>query len=50
MGRKTAARQGLLPGALDVLVLETLSIGVMHALGHGVFELNAYTQPTVTSF
>jgi hypothetical protein len=36
MGRKTAARQELLPGTLDMLVLKTL-----HALGHGVFELNA---------
>ena len=33
MGKKTTARQELLPGTLDMLVLKTLSIGVMHGYG-----------------
>jgi PadR family transcriptional regulator PadR len=33
MGQKTAARQELLPGTLDMLILRTLSIGVMHGYG-----------------
>ncbi len=33
MGKKSAARQELLPGTLDMLVLKTLSIGVMHGYG-----------------
>src|SRR5690242_11339809 len=32
MGKKTA-RQELLPGTLDMLILKTLSIGVMHGYG-----------------
>ena len=35
MGRKTE-RQELLPGTLDMLILKTLSIGVMH--GYGVAQ------------
>ena len=33
MGKKTAARQDLLPGTLDMLILKSLSIGVMHGYG-----------------
>ena len=33
MGRKTPARQELLPGTLDMLILKSLSIGVMHGYG-----------------
>ena len=33
MGKKAAGRQELLPGTLDMLVLKTLSIGVMHGYG-----------------
>jgi PadR family transcriptional regulator PadR len=33
MGKKTSGRQDLLPGTLDMLVLKTLSIGVMHGYG-----------------
>jgi len=33
MGKKTQARQELLPGTLDMLILKTLSIGVMHGYG-----------------
>lgn len=33
MGRKAATRQELLPGTLDMLILKTLSIGVMHGYG-----------------
>jgi PadR family transcriptional regulator PadR len=33
MGKKTAARQELLPGTLDMLILKSLSIGVMHGYG-----------------
>src|SRR5215217_2442112 len=33
MGKKAAARQELLPGTLDMLILKTLSIGVMHGYG-----------------
>jgi PadR family transcriptional regulator PadR len=33
MGRKKSARQELLPGTLDMLILKTLSIGVMHGYG-----------------
>jgi len=33
MGKNTATRQELLPGTLDMLVLKTLSIGVMHGYG-----------------
>jgi transcriptional regulator len=33
MGTKKQARQELLPGTLDMLVLKTLSIGVMHGYG-----------------
>ena len=36
MGRKPAARQDLLPGTLDMLILKSLSIGVMH--GYGIAE------------
>jgi len=33
MGKKAAARQDLLPGTLDMLVLKSLSLGVMHGYG-----------------
>jgi len=33
MGRKTSDRQELLPGTLDMLILKSLSIGVMHGYG-----------------
>ena len=33
MGRKKTDRQDLLPGTLDMLVLKSLSIGVMHGYG-----------------
>ena len=36
MGTKKPARQELLPGTLDMLVLKTLSSGVMH--GYGIAE------------
>src|SRR6476469_5962143 len=36
MGTKRPARQDLLPGTLDMLILKTLSIGVMH--GYGVAQ------------
>jgi PadR family transcriptional regulator PadR len=36
MGRKGSDKQNLLPGTLDMLVLKTLSIGVMH--GYGVAQ------------
>ena len=36
MGKKTRARQELLPGTLDMLILKTLSRSVMH--GYGVAE------------
>ncbi len=33
MGRNAEGRQELLPGTLDMLVLKTLTIGVMHGYG-----------------
>jgi transcriptional regulator len=33
MGKNTPGRQELLPGTLDMLVLKTLTIGVMHGYG-----------------
>ena len=33
MGKTTQTRQELLPGTLDMLVLKTLTIGVMHGYG-----------------
>ena len=33
MGKRAGGRQDLLPGTLDMLVLKTLSIGVMHGYG-----------------
>jgi transcriptional regulator len=33
MGKKESSRQELLPGTLDMLILKTLSIGVMHGYG-----------------
>jgi PadR family transcriptional regulator PadR len=33
MGRNAGGRQELLPGTLDMLVLKTLTIGVMHGYG-----------------
>ena len=33
MGQKTSHRQELLPGTLDMLILKTLSIGVLHGYG-----------------
>src|ERR687889_1936165 len=33
MGKKTTGRQELLPGTLDMLILKSLSIGVMHGYG-----------------
>jgi transcriptional regulator len=33
MGRNAPGRQELLPGTLDMLVLKTLTIGVMHGYG-----------------
>jgi PadR family transcriptional regulator PadR len=36
MGKKKRERQDLLPGTLDMLILKTLSRGVMH--GYGVAE------------
>src|SRR4029434_7692171 len=33
MGRKPSDRQELLPGMLDMLILKSLSIGVMHGYG-----------------
>jgi transcriptional regulator len=36
MGKKTAARQDLLPGTLDMLILKSLTRGVMH--GYGIAE------------
>src|SRR3954469_7964205 len=33
MGKKAAGRQELLPGTLDMLVLKSLSLGVMHGYG-----------------
>ena len=36
MGKKRTDRQDLLPGTLDMLILKTLSLGVMH--GYGIAE------------
>ena len=36
MGRKPPARQELLPGTLDMLILKSLSLGVMH--GNGIAQ------------
>ena len=36
MGKKTTGRQELLPGTLDMLILKSLTIGVMH--GYGIAE------------
>src|SRR6185436_7743632 len=36
MGKKKAARQELLPGTLDMLILKSLTRGVMH--GYGIAE------------
>jgi len=33
MGKKTTGRQDLLPGTLDMLILKSLTIGVMHGYG-----------------
>ena len=33
MGKKPTARQELLPGTLDMLILKSLSLGVMHGYG-----------------
>ena len=33
MGKKADARQELLPGTLDMLILKSLSLGVMHGYG-----------------
>jgi DNA-binding PadR family transcriptional regulator len=33
MGKKKTGRQDLLPGTLDMLILKSLSIGVMHGYG-----------------
>lgn len=33
MGQRSPTRQDLLPGTLDMLILKTLSIGVMHGYG-----------------
>jgi transcriptional regulator len=33
MGKKTTGRQELLPGTLDMLILKSLTIGVMHGYG-----------------
>ena len=33
MGKKTTGRQELLPGTLDMLILKSLSLGVMHGYG-----------------
>jgi len=33
MGQKTPGRQELLPGTLDMLILKSLTIGVMHGYG-----------------
>jgi len=33
MGKKASTRQDLLPGTLDMLILKTLTIGVMHGYG-----------------
>jgi PadR family transcriptional regulator PadR len=33
MGKKTTGRQDLLPGTLDMLILKSLSLGVMHGYG-----------------
>src|SRR4029450_11181836 len=33
MGKKKTAREELLPGTLDMLILKSLSIGVMHGYG-----------------
>jgi PadR family transcriptional regulator PadR len=33
MGKRPTARQELLPGTLDMLILKTLSIGVLHGYG-----------------
>jgi transcriptional regulator len=33
MGKNTSERQDLLPGTLDMLILKSLSIGVMHGYG-----------------
>jgi transcriptional regulator len=33
MGKKISGRQDLLPGTLDMLILKSLSIGVMHGYG-----------------
>ena len=33
MGKNTRGRQELLPGTLDMLILKSLSIGVMHGYG-----------------
>ena len=33
MGRKPPTRQELLPGTLDMLILKSLSLGVMHGYG-----------------
>ena len=33
MGNKRQTREELLPGTLDMLILKTLSIGVMHGYG-----------------
>jgi transcriptional regulator len=36
MGKRQTSRQDLLPGTLDLLILKTLSRGVMH--GYGIVE------------
>jgi transcriptional regulator len=36
MGKRQTSRQDLLPGTLDMLILKTLSRGVMH--GYGIVE------------
>jgi PadR family transcriptional regulator PadR len=33
MGKKTTGRQELLPGTLDMLILKSLTLGVMHGYG-----------------
>jgi PadR family transcriptional regulator PadR len=33
MGKKPAGRQDLLPGTLDMLILKSLTLGVMHGYG-----------------
>ena len=47
MGKKKRARQELLPGTLDMLILKTLSRDVMH--GYGIAEQSARCRTTCST-